>query len=202
MAKLNESQKRYKILFENHVNSKSGHIFDKEFERDILKLRALGDGMKHRTVNGKGWSKYPPLMRFIWKHKLALPMYDFLYHFAIDGTIDFTEIRTGLSIECNEAGTKLLISPDATKKQIISFINDNWSDIQTAQYHDMTPLYPDGKIQSHFNAERDYRMLELAETMNLNDVAAKIAQEYRPYSPTPRDISKIKHRLKKRSIPI
>lgn len=198
MESLNESQKRYKVLFENHVNVKTGVIFDKEFERDILKLRAMGETMMHRTVGGKGWSKYPPLFRFAWKHRLAWPMAEFLYHFALDGTVDFTKIRTGLSLD----GLNLTISPDATKKQIVDFINEHWSDIQDTQVSRMNPMYHDGPVKQHFNAERDYRMLELAETMKLNDVAGHIAQEYRPYSPTPRDIAKIKHRLKKRNIPV
>lgn len=202
MTSLNESQKRYKILFENHVNTKTGNIFDKEFERDILKLRNMGKAMTHHTVGGKGWSKYPALFRFIWKHKLALPMYDFLYHFALDGTIDFTKIRTGIFLEDDDT-LKLVISPDATKKQIKDFIDEHWQDIRKAQAENITPLYPDGKAAVHINAERDYRMLELAETTKkLNDVAAKIAQEYHPYSPTPRDISKTKYRLKKRNIPV
>lgn len=202
MAALNESQKRYKILFENHVNIKTGNIFDKEFERDILKLRNMGDGMIQRTKGGKGWSKYPPLFRFIWKHKLALTMYDFLYNFALDGMIDFTRISSGLSFEVSDDKLKIVISPDATRKQIINFINEQWDEIHKAQTFNMVPLYPDGKVKQHLNAERDYRMFELAETMKLNDVAAKIAQEYHPYSPTPSDISKLKNRYKKRNIPI
>lgn len=202
MTSLNESQKRYKILFENHVNIKTGVIFDKEFERDVLKLRDIGDSMKQRTTGGKGWNKYSPLLRFIWKHKLAYPMYDFLYVYALDGTIDFTKISTGLLLEDDDYSLKLVISPDATKKQIKNFIDEHWQDISNAQAENMIPFYPEGKAAVHLNAERDYRMLELAETMKLNDVAARIAQEYRPYSPTPRDITKIKDRLKKRNIPI
>lgn len=202
MTALNESQKRYKILFENHVDSKSGVIFDKEFERDILTLRAMGKRMTERVVDGKGWSKYPPLFRFIWKHKLALPMYDFMYHFALDGTIDFTRIQSGLSIVDDENGLKIAIPSGTTKKQVVDFINEQWNAIEEAQKGNKVPLYPDGRVSQHFNAKRDYRILELAETMKLNDVAAKIAREYSPYSPTPKEISKIKDRLKKRDIPV
>lgn len=202
MTVLNESQKRYTILFENHVDSKSGVIFDKEFERDILTLRAMGKRMTERVVDGKGWSKYPPLFRFIWKHKLALPMYDFMYHFALDGTIDFTRIQSGLSIVDDEDVLKIAIAPGATKKQVIDFINEQWGAIEEVQKDYMIPLFPDGRVRQHLNAKRDYRMLELAETMSLNDVAAKISQEYSPYSPTPKEISKIKDQLKKRDIPV
>lgn len=97
MTELDESQKRYKTLFENHVDLKTGEVFDREFERDISKLRSLGESMKNKTGT-KGWAKYPALVRFIWKHKLPPTMYEFIYQYALDGTIDFEKITSGMLI--------------------------------------------------------------------------------------------------------
>ena len=61
MVKLNESQRRYMVLFEKHVDVETGEIFDKEFERDILTLRSMGADMNVVKRTDEWHSKYKPL---------------------------------------------------------------------------------------------------------------------------------------------
>ncbi len=107
-AKLNESQKRYKILFENHVNSKTGVIDDKVFERRINKLRELGPERMLRP-GGQFWER-SLFDWFMYEYKFPKTMRDFLYHYIVsDGEIDYTLIKDGLLLvsDLDEAATDI-----------------------------------------------------------------------------------------------
>ena len=96
MTELNESQKRYKILFEKHVDIKSGVIFDKEFEKDIIQLRSMGKEMLKDDLTPNHTDRKSPFVRFVLKYKFPISMIDFLYSYVLDGSVEFKEITSGM----------------------------------------------------------------------------------------------------------
>lgn len=163
MVKLNESQKRYKILFENHVSINRGKatIVDKAFERRIKELRELG--WERILQHGEQFGDIAPFDLFMYEYKFPKQMKDFLYHFIItDGEIDYTLIKDGLLLvsdldELMTDGTsdngyieqygaiednsdrfatpelKFVIGHDTTLKQAKDFLTRNWQFVEDHQ---------------------------------------------------------------------
>lgn len=102
--KLNESQKRYKILFEDHVSTIRGKvtIVDKAFERRILELRKLGqEKMSSReilSVQGFDLPGMSPFELFMYEYKFPETMKGFLCHFIVEDEIDYSLIESALYI--------------------------------------------------------------------------------------------------------
>ena len=113
VPKLNESQKRYKILFENHVSINKGKvtIVDKTFEKRIQQLRKLGREkmLLHKILHVQGfdWSGMSPFEIFMYEYKFPGTMKDFLCHYIVSDEIDYTLIRDGLYLvsDLNESAT-------------------------------------------------------------------------------------------------
>lgn len=110
---LNESQKRYKILFEDHVMVTKNKItvIDKVFERRIEELRKLGkDKMSLRetlSVQGYDFSGMSPFEIFMYEYKFPEAMREFLYRYIVNEEIDYTLIQDGLYLvsDLNESAT-------------------------------------------------------------------------------------------------
>lgn len=113
VPKLSESQKRYKILFENHVSINKGTvtIVDKSFEKRILQLRKIGQKEmlthKNMSVQGFAFSGMSPFELFMYEYKFPETMRDFLFHYILSSEIDYTLIRDGLYLvsDLNESAT-------------------------------------------------------------------------------------------------
>lgn len=227
MAGLSETQKRMKLLFENRVNTKTGEIYHKEFERDILKLRSLGDAMLKKDRGGVMMSS--PFRRLILKYEYPRVMVGFLYKYALDGAVDFYLIDSDMLLVSEPDKTavgskkaaheayeryrkdidrygdrdlKLIISPNTTKKEVIDFINTHWKSFVSPKQHKSFFYGSSSRIREHYNAKRDYRIIELLETHKPKAVVELISKEYPGYYPTYVDIAKIKRRLKVQNITI
>ena len=227
MTGLTETQKRYKILFENHVNSKTGEVFDKEFERDTLKLRSLGADMLKKDRPGGMLST--PFRRFILKYEFPYLMRDFLYLYAIEGTIDFHLIESGMLLvsEADKVAVgsradeskayrsykdtrskhgdddlKLVLNPNSTKKEAMQFLDMHWDSFVKPRRSKSFLYGLSERVREQYNAKRDYRVLELLEDYKPKDVSIMISKEYPGYTPTYVDFAKIKKRRKPKNITI
>lgn len=227
MAELNASQIRYKKLFENHVDVRTNNIFDKEFERDVLSLRA-DERMASSAYDDEGREIEPSrLEKFLIKYDFPDAMSGFIYEYIKNDVIDFRRIRSGMYLvsEADDTGAgydvspeenfhfyiqdkydkpnyelKLVISPYATINELRDFITVNQEFIRNKQKLYKHTEEVSGVIRQQYNAKRDYRIMELLETHKPKEVAIMISKEYPGYAPTPMDISKIKHRLKYKNI--
>lgn len=229
---LNETQRRYLILFENHVDLKTGEIFDKQFERDVIKLRSM-EPASLTAIPSKGETN--PMIRFIIKYGFPPEMVDFLYNFILTNEIDYSLIISGMYLVSdatkkaigwggNESDSyivydgiatynqtkerqelKFVIPAKVTLKQAKDFLTRNWDFIKDQQpnYLGANDKNKADTIRPHFNAKRDYRVLELLESgARYNDVALQIQKEYPGYSPTYMEIAKIKSKLKIKDIEV
>jgi hypothetical protein len=229
MVKLNESQRRYMVLFEKHVDVETGEIFDKEFERDILTLRSMGADMNVVKRTDEWHSKYKPLYRFMWKYELPPALYSFVYLFALEGTIDPSTIGSTMMIISDkheeavgksddlkasynryvdsrvkyEGGElKLLIGADVTLKQAKEFLEENWNYIQSRQSEYKSMFDTNGTVRPYFNAKRDYRIVALhAEGLKDAEIAKIISNEY-GIPLTYKKVWEIRKKLKPKDIPI
>lgn len=227
MALLSDTQRRYRILFENHVDTKTGDIFDKEFERDILKLRLLGADMLKKDRPGVMMSA--PLRRFILKYEFPYLMRDFLYIYAHEGTIDFQLIGSGMLLvsEADKVAVgsradeskayrsykdtrskhgdddlKLVLNPNSTKKEAMQFLDMHWDSFVKPRRSKSFLYGLSERVREQYNAKRDYRVLELLEDYKPKDVSIMISKEYPGYTPTYVDFAKIKKRRKPKKITI
>lgn len=226
MTVLSETQKRYKLLFENHVDTKTGEIFNKEFERDILKLRAIGAGMTHHDSGEKVVAT--PLRRLLVKYGFPYLMHNFIYLYALNGTVDYEQIISGLLLVCEVDGVavgagneseayekyksnqtlngdtdlKLIINPNSTKKEVMQFLDIHWESFVKPRAIEGVLIGTPERIREHYNAKRDYRVLELLEDHKPKDVSIMISKEYPGYTPTYVDFAKIKKRRKPKNITI
>lgn len=228
----NETQRRYLVLFENHVDLKTGEIFDKQFERDVIKLRSM-EPHELALIPSTGGST--PLARFNVKYGFPAEMVEFLFSYIVNNEIDLSLIRSGMYIVSDAtqkavgwSGTdeesfiaydgiatynqtksrrelKFIIPANVTLKQAKDFLTQNWGFVKDQQSHylGVNDKAKADTIRPHFNAKRDYRVLELLESgAKYNDVAVQIQKEYPGYSPTYMEIAKIKSKLKTKDIEI
>lgn len=161
--KLNESQKRYLILFENHVDIKTGEIFDKQFERDIKSLRSMNRDTLMAIPPKGSTHKAQPMARFIVKYDFPAEMANFLYEYIVNDNIDALLIHSGLYLVSdatqeavgwgdnqedayvvydgiathnqtkNRSELKLVIPPKVTLKQAKDFLTLNWDFVKEQQ---------------------------------------------------------------------
>lgn len=230
--RLTETQKRYRILFENHVDSKTGEIFDKDFAADILRLRTLASEMRNPLPAGNRGKldRLPPLVRFLLKYKLPEMMDDFIYQFALNGTIDLSLISSGMLLvdgreqvavgsnstpeeayrqyikEQEKYGSQdivLVFRRGVTLRQAKDFLSEHWYGF-VLPHQSMSRFFGgmNTRIRPSFNAKRDYRVFELAKTMKPKLVAEQIIKEYPGYYPTYVEIAKIKKRLTRLNVTI
>lgn len=237
LPRLNESQKRYKILFDDHVLVTKNKIIiiDKAFEKRIQELRKLGQEKmslsENISVQGHDFSGISPFEIFMYEYKFPEAMREFLYHYIVKDEIDYSLIRDGLYLvsDLNESATdgvtddehslylkeygevdedsdrlasmelKLLINHDTSLKQAKDFLTRHWKFVQKNQEQWRQSHEREGKIRPHFNARRDYRIIELVD-QGLNDaqISTQIAKEYKGYAPTYMAIAQVKSRIKKR----
>ncbi|MCC7436776.1 hypothetical protein IT402_02805 [Candidatus Nomurabacteria bacterium] len=88
----------------------------------------------------------------------------------------------------------LMISPDASKRDVLDFINKNWQLVQAymEDYKRKTPA-----IREKQNKERDSRIWEL-QHLGAKMVASKINQEFPNTNFSYADVNKVLHRMRKK----
>lgn len=224
MSSYTESQKRYLRVFESHVDIKSGEIFDKEFEEDILRLRTLGDNMLKRTEQyGNRWDSYTPFFRFTLKHKIPRSLHRFLYLFIQTGEIKPALIKPMVSLiseahgkkygdgddpeasyeyyaERREKELKLTIGADVSIKQIKQFLDNHRHEIETMQ-EGYRKLDAPKISRPYINAKRDYKIVELhRQGFSDGEIAKQISKEYASISY--KKVWEIRKNLEKPPIPV
>lgn len=208
------------ILFENHVDIKTGEIFDHYFKKDIVYIRGLAKEEKQDGTN--------PVVSLALRYKFPANMVSFLDEFVETGMIDPSRISSNIKIVDGRNKTlardgepsrvlwkeyqndtqryprlspeyelKIVIGDEVSREQLKDYITDHWNVIEQGvkakpRAHERAIFRP------HLNAKRDYRVLVLLESgLTHDNVALQIQKEYPGYSPTYSDIQKIKAKVRK-----
>lgn len=212
------------ILFENHVDIKTGEIFDHYFKKDVEYIRDIvdEDGEKINFLHVKPFFGRK-IARLGLRYRLPVNMLDFLSKFVDTGVIDPSLIAShieiidgrnktltrdkkashGLWLQYQEyAGRspdlelKIVIDDEVSLEQLKDYITDHWGVIE-AGIKAKPRLHKRTIIRPHLNAKRDYRVLALLESgLTYDDVALQIQKEYPGYVPTYMAIQKIKSKVK------
>lgn len=212
-------QERYMILFENHVDVKTGEIFDHYFKKDLEYVRSLTKENKQKLQNLTA--------KLALRYKFPANMVNFLSEFIDTGAINPSLISSYIRIVDGRSQTvtrdkeashllwkqyqeniqrfpthspeyelKIVIGDEVSREQLRDYITEHWDMIE-AGIKAKPRAHERSIFRSHFNAKRDYRVLALLESgLTHDEVALKIQQEYPGYSPTYSDIQKIKSKVK------
>lgn len=92
-------QKRYMILFENHVDIKTGEIFDHYFRKDVEYIRGLTKEQLEEVVLLRDKPMFvTPMIRFCRRYKFPTNMDSFLEYFVLKDVIDPLLISSNIKI--------------------------------------------------------------------------------------------------------
>lgn len=222
-SKLNESQNRYKVIFENHVDTKTRHVFNHYLWRDIQTLR-------ERVKNGTESKEDLSLKWLLLKYKFPREMREFIANFIYnDNDIDYSLLEPNIyfvdeasEIAVSDKATsrrkwqelqkrsdiqklyatagerKLVIDGAVTLEELRSFLTRHWKDIRKSLV-DVSPNvnYVSSRgVGTHSTAKRDYRVVQLAEEgYSYVDINNILAKEFPGYSVTYKVIDKLKTKI-------
>ena len=180
MAKAKETTWHKKCIqqFEQHVDIKTGEIFEPEFKEHVQCLR---DNKNILDKAGYPESMYPSMLtKFIRHFGFRFEMKDFIRNFILNNEIDFSLMRSSLSIICEHDNSyilnisdidvesyiedyadtlelKIIIPPRATINEIIEFVRLHKDFIKEKQ-----ALFGTLKrTRSKKNIKRNLRVMEL-----------------------------------------
>lgn len=123
---LNESQNRYMIVFENHVDTKDRYIFDHYLRKDVETLR---ERVKDKTATKEDLS----LKWLLLKYRFPREMRDFLINFVYgDSNIDVSLLQPNIYFVDNAEG--IVIDDQGTSRS-------KWEKLQSRD--ELIKLYGD-----------------------------------------------------------
>lgn len=222
---LKDTQKRYGIIFENHVDSDTGEIFNHYLRNDIHTLR-------EREANGEATSEDLSLKWLLLKYRFPVEMRGFLINFVYGGDIDYSlfkpriyfvdnlqkivisdsndpedgwnklQSRSKLSkLMSAESERKIVLEGNVTTEEIQAFLARNGKRITEQQFVNPSINYIHSRGVTYDKSLRlEYRILELIE-----DGAAKqnalwqVANDSRfegERIPTEKQVSDIKKKIR------
>ena len=225
MDKLNETQNKYMIIFENHVDKKTKKVFDHYLSRDIDILRKK---VEHAMASRDDLSLKWLLLRY----KFPKEMREFLINFIYNNSdIDESLLRPSIyfvdeaeQIVVDDSGVsrdkwnwlqdksdivkaykangekKLVINGIVTLDELRAFLKRNWTQLnEHMQSVSSTPNYMTSRgVKIHSVARRDYRIAELSEQgLKFQDINNILVDEFPGYTVSHKDVNEIKTKLSK-----
>lgn len=225
MPKLNESQKRYMVIFENHIDTKTRKVFNHYLWHDIQTLR-------ERVKNGTESKEDLSLKGLLLKYRFPREMREFIANFIYnDNDIDYSLLEPNVyfvdeasEIAVNDKSSsrskwlelqkrsdiqklyatagerKLVIDGAVTLEELRSFLTRHWEDISKSLVDVSSNVnYVSSRgVGTHSTARRDYRVVQLAEEgYSYVDINNILAKEFPGYSVTYKIIDKLKTKMTK-----
>jgi len=213
MDKPNKSQLSYVTRFEKHVDIKNNLIFDKEFERDVIALRA-NENMCQSHCDDNDVEILPPLRLFLVKYDFPRAMEAFVLHYILSNKVDITRLDSDVYLVDEKMMTatgsdtpyenykryvmdtefsrpieiKLVLSSNTNLTQLREYISKNWNFIKDKQEG------KSARVRQHYNAKRDRRIEELSKIYRPKDLPFELLKE--GYNVASTDVSTILNKLK------